>query len=163
MNLEKTLAGRFDKEEVCAYVQNDTTAFKQLIRLALQVKTHNSWRAAWVLNHAMLTNDERLTPYLSKIIEITPQGSHGLQRELLKILLKLSPSEDQEGLVFDLAVTIWQDISHAPALRVTAFKHIIKIAKKHPDIQNEIPFLTQTHYIDSLSPGIKRSVEKMLK
>jgi hypothetical protein len=37
------------------------------------------------------------------------------------------------------------------------------MAKKHPDLSNEISFLTQTQYLESLSPGIKNAIERMIK
>jgi hypothetical protein len=46
-------------------------------------------------------------------------------------------------------------------VRITALKFILKVANKHPDLLEEIVFLTQDHYLESLSPGVKRSIEKM--
>lgn len=163
MDLTATLSERFDKKTVSDYVKANPSAFEELFELAMQPDNPFSWRAAWILNASMRKNDARLTPYISQIIEVTSNGNPSIQRELLKTLLRLTPSEDEEGLLFDMAVTLWQDISKPPAVRSTAFKHIMYIAKKHTEIQNELPFLVQSHYIESLSPGIKRSVEKMIK
>jgi hypothetical protein len=163
MDLKATLSERFDKKTVSDYVKANPSAFEELFELAMQPDNPFSWRAAWILNASMRKNDPRLTPQISRIINATTKGNQSIQRELLKTLLRLTPSEDEEGLVFDLAVTLWQDISKPPAVRGTAFKHMIHIASKHPEIKNEIPFLTQSHYIESLSPGIKRSVEKMIR
>jgi hypothetical protein len=39
----------------------------------------------------------------------------------------------------------------------------VKIAKKHPELAKEISFLTEDHYLESLSPGAKNSVSKLMK
>ncbi len=72
-------------------------------------------------------------------------------------------NEEQESYLFNVCVTIWEKINKNPSVRFTALKFIIKTAKKYPDLSNEITFYTQNHYLDSLSPGVKRSVYKMIK
>ena len=59
--------------------------------------------------------------------------------------------------------SVWEKINKKPSVRLTAFKIILKIAKKHPDLSHEIIFLTQNQYMDSLSPVVKRSVSRMIK
>lgn len=39
---------------------------------------------------------------------------------------------------------------------------MIKIIKKHPDLSKEIIFLTESHYTDSLSDTVKKSISKMI-
>ena len=58
---------------------------------------------------------------------------------------------------------IWEKINKKPSVRLTAFKIIVKIAKKHPDLSHEITFLAQNQYLDSLSPAAKKSILKMIK
>jgi len=72
-------------------------------------------------------------------------------------------NEEQEGYLFNVCVTIWEKINKKPSVRFTAFKFIIKIANKHPELSNEIAFFTQNQYFISLSPGVKKSIFKMLK
>ena len=71
--------------------------------------------------------------------------------------------EEYEGILFNLCMDIWEQINKTPSVRITALKFIIKIAKKHPELSQEITFLTQDHYLESLSPGIKHSVSRMMK
>ena len=40
---------------------------------------------------------------------------------------------------------------------------IIKIALKYPDLIKEIEFLTQDHYLENLSPGIKNSAKRIIE
>lgn len=72
-------------------------------------------------------------------------------------------SEKYEGKVFNICMNLWGQISKDPSVRMTAFKFIVKIAKKHPELLVEINFLTQDHYLESLSPGVKKSIVKIMK
>jgi hypothetical protein len=72
-------------------------------------------------------------------------------------------TEDHEGILFNICMNLWEQIDKKPSIRFTALKFIVKIAEKHPELSDEITFLTQNHYLESLSPGIKHSVFKMMK
>ena len=71
--------------------------------------------------------------------------------------------EEQEGYLFNVCVTVWETVNKKPSVRFTAFMFIVKIAKKHPDLYNEIAFFTQNQYLDSLSSGIKNAISRMIK
>jgi len=71
--------------------------------------------------------------------------------------------EKYESVLFDICMGVWEQINKAPSVRVNALKMIIKIANKHPELRQEISFLTQEHYVDSLSPGAKHSIKKLMK
>ena len=81
---------------------------------------------------------------------------------MLKILLQMELKEEYEGILFNLCMDIWEQINKKPSVRINALKFIIKIAKKHPELIKEITFLTQDHYLESLSPGVKHSVSKLM-
>jgi hypothetical protein len=38
----------------------------------------------------------------------------------------------------------------------------VRIASKYPDLSNEIALITQNHYLETLSPGVRRAVMKMI-
>jgi len=82
---------------------------------------------------------------------------------LIKILLKMELKEDYEGILFDHCMDIWEQINKTPSVRVNTLKLIIKIAKKHPELAKEISFITEDHYLESLSLGAKNSVSKLMK
>ena len=121
-----------------------------------------SWRAAWLLWSCMEENDKRIQGNIKDIISNITNKKDGHQRELLKILLQMELNEEYEGHLFNVCVSVWEKINKKPSVRYTAFKFILKIAKKYPDLFNEIAFLTQNQYLDSLSPGVKRSISKMI-
>jgi len=144
-------------------MENHPEFFEEAIELAIEDKQPYSWRAAWLLWSCMEENDQRVQKYIKKIVETLKTKDDSHQRELLKILLKMELSEEYESILFDHCMDIWEQINKPPAVRVNALKFIIKIAKKHPELKNEITFLTEDHYLESLSHGAKNSVSKLMR
>ena len=137
--------------------------FEEAIKLAVSNKQPYSWRAAWLLWSCMEKNDQRIQGYVKTIIDTLPVRNDNQQRELLIILHQMEINEELEGLLFNHCISIWEKVNKKPSVRLTAFKIIVKIAKKHPDLSREIIFLTQNQYLDSLSPAAYKSVTKMIK
>lgn len=151
------------KDEMISFMDAHPEFFDEAIQLAISNKQPYSWRAAWLLWSCMEENDKRIRKHVKKIVDSLKTKDDGHQRELIKILLKMELTEVYEGILFDHCIDIWEQISKAPSVRVNALKFIIKIAIKHPELSQEISFLTQDHYLESLSPGVKHSVSKLMK
>jgi hypothetical protein len=159
--LEKTLTSCY-KNEMISFMKSHPEAFDEAIQLAITDNQPYSWRAAWLLWSCIEENDKRIQKHINKIVNAVKSKSDSHQRELLKILLMMELNEKYEGVLFDLCMNIWEQISKAPAVRVNALKLIIKIANKHPELKKEISFLAQDHYLKSLSPGARHSVRKLI-
>ena len=151
------------KDEMISFMDTHPEFFEEAIELAIASKQPYSWRAAWLLWSCMEENDQRIQKYIKKIVDSLKDKDDGHQRELLKILLQMELKEEYEGILFNICMNIWEQINKTPSVRINALKFIIKIAKKHPELSQEITFLTQDHYLESLSPGVKHSVSKMTK
>jgi hypothetical protein len=159
--LEKTLTSRY-KNEMISFMNSHPEYFEEAIELALSDNQPYSWRAAFVLWSVIEENDTRIQKHIKRIVKAVKGKSDGHQRELLKILLMMELDEKYEGVIFEMCMDIWEQISKAPAVRVNALKMIIKIANKHPELKKEISFLAQDHYLESLSPGARHSVKKIM-
>jgi len=151
------------KEEMIAFMHAHPEHFEEAIELAISDKQPFSWRSAWLLWSIIQENDPRIQEHINNIIEALGTKEDGHQRELLKILLIMELNEEDEGYLFNTCVTVWEQIHKKPSVRFTAFKFILKIVKKHPDLYNEIGFLIQDQYLETLSPGVKHSINKMIK
>ena len=151
------------KDEMISFMGAHPEFFEEAIELAMSDKQPYAWRAAWLLWSCMEENDKRIQKYIKKIVKalVTKNDSH--QRELLKILLKMKLTDELESILFDHCMNIWEGINKPPAVRINALKFIIKIAKNYPDLAKEITFLTEDHYLESLSPGAKHSVSKLMR
>jgi hypothetical protein len=150
------------KEGMIAFLKSNPEYFNEALDLAISDDQPFAWRSSFLLSSCMKDNDIRVKKYLSSIINCLPSKSDGHQRDLLRILYRMKLTDKNEGLVFDTCIRLWEQIGKAPSVRVMAFKFIIKIAIQHPELLNEISVLMQDHYLESLSPGIKFSVRKMI-
>lgn len=165
MNMESILENKLltsYKKEMISFMNSHPEYFEEAVELALSDKHHYSWRAAFVLWSVIEENDKRIKKHINKIVKAVKGKSDGHQRELLKILLMMELDEKYEGILFDICMNFWEQIDKSPSVRVNALKMIIKIAEKHPELKKEISFLAQDHYLESLSPGARHSVKKII-
>ena len=160
--LEEKLINSY-KDEMISFLKSHPEYFDEAIKLAISDKQPFSWRSAWLLWSCMEENDKRIQKHIKAIVESIKTKKDGHQRELLKILYQMEIKEKYEGVLFDICITIWEGIAKNPSVRITALKFILKVANKHPELLGEIEFLAQDHYLKSLSPGVKRSIERMMK
>lgn len=162
-SISKILASRFNKDEIVIKLNANPRLFTDTFELALLDIKSISWRAAWVIGHCTSKKDSRITPYHSEILNVLPQKGDGHQRELFKLLEKTDVPDELEGTLFNQCATVWEDVSKSPSVRLVVFRIMIKLSKKYPELGNEIKHFAQNHYIDCLSLGIKRSLQRELK
>jgi hypothetical protein len=151
------------KPDMIAYLNAHPDAFDEALTLALTDKQPFSWRAAYGLYNSLQENDLRVRKRVKKIIAYLPHSGKSQQRELMKILLLMKIPDSHEGTLYDIAVDFWKDINKDPSVRFTAFRMILKIAAKYPELNQEITLLLHDHYFSTLSPGVRHSVMKMRK
>jgi hypothetical protein len=149
------------KAEMMAYIKAHPEDFTEVMQLALADKQPYSWRASWLLWSCMKKNDQRVCQYVKKIIDILPHRNDSQQRELLMMLQRMELKDEYEGQLFDCCTKIWEQLGKNPSLRYNAFKTVVAIAKKHPDLSREIKTLTTSYYTDNLSDSVKKSIAKM--
>lgn len=160
--LLKSVLLRRKKAEMVTFITDHPAYFDKALTIALQNEQPFSWRAAWMICGTMKKNDPRVKPHIQELIATIPGLEDGHQRELLKILLKMDLTEDFESLLFDLSVSLWEQVRKTSSIRCFAFKGMIKVAKKYPELNNEIISLCQPHLINPLSPGIRKGVYKSI-
>ena len=150
------------KDEMISFLNSNPDLVEEAVELAVSDKQPYSWRAAWLLWGCLDKNDKRVKNYIDKIVGGIKGKKDGHQRELIKILLLMDLKKKHEGILFDLCMDIWEQINRDPSVRITALKFLIKIMKKYPELAEEFTFITQEQFLESLSPGAKKSVSKMI-
>ncbi|MCC5916802.1 MAG: hypothetical protein JJU02_05680 [Cryomorphaceae bacterium] len=151
-----------NRDKFGAYLSEFPEKFNVVIDLALCEKTPYAWRCVWMLNHSLKNNNLRLKPFANKLIQSVSGKMDGHQRELLKLIGKIPLGENEEGRLFNTCLSIWEDVGKQPGVRFVAFKFMIKLGNKYPELLPEIMSLAQTQYMQSLSPGIRKSLQKMI-
>jgi len=152
----------FHKDEMITFLHTHPGSFDEAVLLAVRDVQPYSWRAAWLLWSCVKSDDLRIKKHINKIVKSVPGKNDGHQRELIKILLKMKLNERQEGLLFNVCMNLWEDIHKTPSIRVTALKFILKSVKKYKSLFEEISYLLEERYLETLSPGVKRSVIRMI-
>ena len=161
MTLEELLEIRMEKTAKVKWIADRPKEYPNLIATALSNTQPMGWRAAWLLRDTMAKADKRVIPYTDKILAVLPALPEGHQRELLKCVEVLPLDDEQEGQLFDLCVGIWERIGKQPSIRSVALKLLVQIAKKYPELVGELDHLGADEYMEPLSPGIRRSCERM--
>lgn len=151
------------KEGMVVYIKKHPNCFDEAIQLILSDKSPYCWRAAWVLNSYIKKNDPRVIPHIQKIIDCFPEKEDGHQRELIRLLMRMNLDEDQEGYLFEHCVNIWEQIGKQSSIRYFAMLYITETIKKYPELKNELTLLTEDHYLEPISSGIRKSVVKLVE
>ena len=151
------------KEQMIQFLTTHPEYFYEAVELALSDKQPYAWRSAWLLWSCMEENDKRVQGYIDTILQVMPQKKDGHLRELIKILGKMELTDEHEGRLFDICMNVWESINKGPSVRYHALVFILKLAKRHPELKGEIDFITQDQYLDTLSPGIKHSITRMVR
>lgn len=159
--LENTLVSCY-KDEMIFFLNSHPEFFDEAFELAVSDKQPFAWRAAWLLWSCLEENDERIKKHTGKIIKSIRGKKDGHQRELLKILSLTELKNKHEGIVFDICMDLWEQLGKDPSVRYHALKFLLKIINKHPELSEELSFLTQEQYLEPLSPGVKRAIIKMI-
>ena len=152
-----------NKAHMISYLDAHPEDFGEAIELAVSDKQPYSWRAAWLLWSCINENDQHIKPYVNTIIKTLSTKNDDYRRELLKILLPIKLNVEHEGFLFNFCMKIWEKINKKPSVRYTAFKFIVKIMRKHPELTHEITFLTQSQYLETMSYATKKSLSEMTK
>lgn len=160
-SLENILMSSY-KDEMISFMNSHPEYFEEAIQLAIGDKEKLCWRSAWLLWNCIEMDDPRIKKHINKIIKVIPQKKDGHQRELIKILSVMKLNEEQEGKLFNICMNLWEGLDKTPSIRWTAFKFILEMGKKYPELKEEISFLTQDHYLETLSPGIRHSISKAM-
>lgn len=160
-NIEQVLTNSY-KEDMILYLKSHPEDFIHTVELALSNNQMYSWRASWLLWSCIENNDARLYPYLDDIINIITLRKDGHQRELLILLLKVELSENQNIRLFDTCVLLFSSINKKPSVRITALKVLVKIAKMYPELQNELRFLSEPQFLETLPPASKKSALRIM-
>ena len=157
---EEVIQGRFNRDLIVQYLTENPEDVVHLQQIAL-LQTAYAWRAAWVLKD-VIGNYHNHQVFVNQAIQLLPNLKDGHQREILKTLQVIEISEDAEGSLFDACMHIWESPNKSPSVRMTAFLFILDTVKNYPELKSELQHLTQSHYMETLSPGLKRSLERRI-
>ena len=151
------------KDGMIAFMHDHPDTFGELVELAVAEEGKLSWRAVWLLWSCMEPNDPRIRPYVSRLLELLPGGNESYQRDALMVLQRMERTEEQDGILYDICTRIWMKVNSIPSVRYNAFRCMVSIANKFPELADETIGLAEPKYLNTLSPGVRQSVARILK
>ena len=85
-----------------------------MLNLAISNDTDFSWRAAWLIGKFAQSENEILKPHYLRIINAIEGKDSGHQRELLKLVINKSLTDEEEK-GSSKCIRIWKDIHKSQA------------------------------------------------
>ncbi|MBS1683100.1 MAG: hypothetical protein JST48_15415 [Bacteroidetes bacterium] len=122
------------------YVGSDRQRFSALIDAFLAGPYRVTQRLAWPLSYCVESNKEIITPYLGKILTLVqqPETHNAVKRNVLRMLQFIDIPIKQQGTVADLCFRFFTDMREPIAVRVFSMTVLANLAKKLPELKNEI-------------------------
>ncbi len=120
------------------------------------------WRTLWALELYIANNESRLYQCVDTLIRLLPISNDSMKRVILKLLGKITYKDDFAGELFNVCIEIWSNVDIKSGTRYLAFTHLILISKIHQELRREMIILTDSHFVEPLSPGIRTSVIKLI-
>ena len=146
--------------QIILIINSHSKGLVPFIKLAASHEKDFAFRCTWVLFKGTDKNDHRIKPFLKDLIAGIKNKKSGHQRELIRLILKHDLPIEHEGEMYNQCVTVWKDLTLQPGTRYYAFLFLHRLLIKYPELKNELKYLFTLGYIKSLSPGIKKSVQK---
>lgn len=150
------------KEKIIAYMDARPRTIRQAVSLMLGQDEAVAWRAAWVLWSVIKMNDRRMQPFIADMIRLLPQASDSLQREILKILMKMRIPEEMQGILFDTCIHIWVNKPGRIGTRCNALRMMCSIGLRHPDLNREIKSYITPYYLERITPSTKEIIKRLV-
>lgn len=161
-DLERVLVEAY-KDEMVDHLDAHPEDLSEAIDLAVGTRPRYAWRAAWLVGNGMTADDPRLKHEVDRLIHAMPGKPDGHWRELMKIVMRMRLNDEQEGRVFEMALSQWQDPGKQASVRWMAFRFMADMVKKYPALAGEVKLLLRPELVEPLSPGIRRSVAREVK
>ena len=170
MNLKEEILSSHSKDtvnKVVAWVGTDKKRFKELFELFYNGDKRLTQCSSWSLSNVCEKNATLILPYMQQLIlKVQEKDVHaGVKRNVTKILHDIEIPEEWEGEVMNLSFNFAEDPEMEIATKCNALTTLVHLAKKYPEIKNEIIYLMDNMMKDSAPPSLcarKKSVMKIL-
>jgi hypothetical protein len=166
MILEQLLLYNHSKattNKVINWIGNDPERFKSLINLVLGKDQLLAQRAAWPMSYIVVEQPHLIYPYLNKILDAVVKNVHpAIKRNTFRFLKEIDIPEKNISKTLEACFIAVNNPKEPIAVICFAFYTLLKIAKRFPDLKNEILFATELHQ-DNHASGLQNTLMKVRK
>jgi len=166
MNLREALDREHSKRQtmrIVEYVGDDAERFAELIQIFFEDEFRYAQRSAWALNYCVQYHPELVKPYLEQLIDLLPESQvhKAVPRNVARILQFVELPEQLFGKAYSHCVDLFDDEREPIAVRVFALAVATKIAKREPELINELQMIVKKH-LPQASAGIRSRAREIL-
>lgn len=130
---------RSNTEVIAKAIGNDPVKLKKIVDIIYDEKAPLPQRAAWLLVIVNEKYPELLNPYISRFINTVQDFRvDGVKKNMMHVLASKNIPDKLQGKLINICFTMMLSPVETVAVKVHAMQAIANVAKKHPEIQNEL-------------------------
>jgi hypothetical protein len=143
LNLKEVILKEHSKKQcdkVVAYVGSNSSRFSELVSLFLEGPYRVTQRAAWPLSCCIEDNPKLVEPHLKKILNhaLKPCVHDAVKRNVVRLLQFIEIPKRLQGLTATICFQFFTDKKEPIAVRVFSMTVLSNLAKKLPELKNEL-------------------------
>lgn len=166
MNLREALLVEHSKRQtmkIVEYIGADASRFAELIGIFFEGEYRLTQRAAWVLNYCAERHPALVEPYLEKLVDLLAEKRvhNAARRNIARFLQYVEIPEELLGKAYSHCVDLFDDPNEPIAVRVFALTVATRIAKREPELINELQMIVKKH-LPQASAGIRARAREIL-
>ena len=167
MNIESEIIREHSKRQcirIAKWIGTDKKRFNELMGLFLKGEYRITQRAAWIIQHCADEHVELVTPYIESMIDrmLEPNIHDAVKRNVVRILQDIEIPRRLTGKVATVCFEWLASAKEPIAVKVFSMSVLANIAKKEPDLKNEIRLLIEQQ-MPMGSAGFKSRGRKVLR
>lgn len=130
---------RSNTDIIAKAIGNNAIEFKKIIDIIYNGDPPLPQRASWLLAALNEKHPELLLPYIPLFIDTLPIFKiDGIKRNMALVLASHNIPKKLQGKLINLCFDLLLSSEETVAVKVHAMQAIANIAKKHPELQNEL-------------------------
>jgi hypothetical protein len=151
-------------EKVVRWVGTDPKRCEQLMNWFLDGSEEISKRSAWVLGHCCERHPELAKPWIKPMVKkLQESDTHSaVQRNIMRILQFVEIPKALKGTVVNICFNFISDTKSEIAPQALAMTVLSNIAKKEPDLLNEL-HVHVTQMLPYTTPAFRARAKKIFK
>jgi hypothetical protein len=150
---------------VANYVGDDTTRFKELMKLFLADEYRVTQRAAQAVSECADKHPELIKPWIGKMTDNLYKEDlhHAVKRNTLRVFQFIEIPEKSQGKLFGISMKFLLSMQEPIAVKAFASSVLYNISLKHPELQSELKMVLGDLVRHATDPALKNRYGKVLK
>lgn len=167
MNIKTALLKEHSKKQcdaIVKFIGKDPERFAELMKCFFENEYRVSQRAAWPMNYCAVKYPGLIKPYFKKLLDnLKKPGLHdSIPRNTIRLLQYVEIPEKFDGQVMDICFGYVSSPATAVAIKAFSLTVLQNLAKKYPEIINEIKLVIEERW-DHETAAFKARAKNCLK